>query len=568
MNGTQLLRTWSKGFERATYEMKGGWRSFPGSISPGRSPKLSRLTTLFKLLGVISLFVIASWSGLALLSGRATSPSHSSSSGEVAAGCGLPAGAQPTTNYSARGVCPLACSPPVITWHGVNLAQGYRQVWVNWSDTGDVTSRAFTWGSNTNYGWATPELKGADVNINDMVALNTYYYKITDYDQGCAASVTGSFTLPGAPSNEFVGWVSQFDSDPYELSQLGAGISGATVGINALCSFYEDVGGFFLPYPTYVNLTGGTTTSNGSYTVHLPLTNLVLIPNSGGWKQNITLGANGVCTTNIGSGYNTPTYTNANYLLWAWVTGYWNATIFTTSVLSTWNDFRQFGLTPNEPEPAAQGIAFVHTSLVECGVTVENTWNQTIYGYDAGSGYTDTLGAGRYESTNPVSNGVASIETNYQTTGVLNETPAPAKVMSSYAYGYAAAYGTNGVSYTDPDGSPPSGSSIWYYGAPGGSEGWYNGGSYSFTNGISLQVSLSLGWEGATLSGSWGLGYGTTTAVSSNHEIICSSVTNPPTGYDYQFYVYVDGSNSTLDQAINVHIWYDDECLIGSPGCG
>jgi hypothetical protein len=199
-------------------------------------------------------------------------------------------------------------------------------------------------------------------------------------------------------------------------------------------------------------------------------------------------------------------------------------------------------------------------------LTVENGFSQTINAYTGGNGFSDTQSSGQILIANPVSNGDATVTFDYRTTGLVNETGTPV-IMNTYAVGAPTNPGTNAISYTDPYSSPPAGSQVWSYGGTGGSDGWYNGGSYTSSAGLDMSVSVSGGWGGISFGPAVDLVYTTTTGTSSLHEIVCSSIANPPTGYDYQFYTYIDGSGAGSNQAINVHVWYDDECVRGTSGC-
>ncbi len=437
---------------------------------------------------------------------------------------------------------------------GYAIQSGYRQVWVNWSDPEEY-STTFQWGTTTSYGLPVPSLSGRSVNLNALTAATTYYYKITDTTNcGAVASVAGTFVTSAAPANEFVGWVSTLVPNSLLLDQVGSPIAGATLGeIWANCVNPNDLA-VRIAFPT-----GVSTDSNGHYTLSFPLK----------WTYAgytyYDLWPNGWCKDNTWSGTN-GNVSNSELTLNMSAQGHWNATESVSSTNSGANDYHQFGLPANEPGVAVPGIAFVHTPLVKCGVTIENGLTRTVDSYVAGDGFDDTKTYGEVLTGNPVSNGDSSVSFDYHTTGWVNETGKPT-IADSYAVGDPYNPGTNAISPPDPDASPPTGSSVWSYGGTGGSIGWYNGGSYTSTAGLDMQLSVTGGWGGLSFGPSFDLVYTTTTGVSSLHEIVCSSVSDPPTGYDYQFYTYIDGTDSTSGQAINVHIWYDDECVQGSTGC-
>ena len=64
------------------------------------------------------------------------------------------------------------------------------------------------------------------------------------------------------------------------------------------------------------------------------------------------------------------------------------------------------------------------------------------------------------------------------------------------------------------------------------------------------------------------LSYGTTTGVSSSAEITCTLVDSQVSqGMNEQFYYEVDGSGSASQEAINMHVWFDDFCVPNNTTC-
>ena len=471
------------------------------------------------------------------------------------------------------------CTPPIVASYQASVVNGYEEAWVYWNYSGSYSSwtPTFSWS-----GGAVPSIhKSGDmawVNLNDLTPGTAYSYVVEVIDACSSAKASGSFSTSNAPTNEFVGWVSQLVSNPYELDQIGSALSGASVWPTAVCpvGYISGSGpyqGISFTDEAY-NLPSTSTSSSGYYQLPIPDTYTTTLSYWTGGPhgyevtdtETITLSSGGSCAAAL-DGSTQATTSNSQVFLYADQNGYWNATRWVGSILlSSTNDYVQFGLPPNVQSPAAQGVAFVHTSDVQCGVTIENGFTQAVSAYLAGNGYTDTQSSGNVLVANPVSNGVSSVTFDYHITGIVNETGTPT-VVNSYAVGAPFNPGTNAVPYVDPDSSPPSGAQVWTYGATGGSDGWYNGGSYTSTAGLDMSVSVSGGWSGLSFGPSIDLVYTTTTGTSSSHEIVCSSLVSPPSGYNYQFYVYLDGSGAGNGQAINVHVWYDDECVAGSTNC-
>jgi len=313
------------------------------------------------------------------------------------------------------------------------------------------------------------------------------------------------------------------------------------------------------------------------------VSDLIPIPNSGGWLQNITLTASSVCSSNIGSGYSTPTYTDSDYGVYAWKDGFWNATVYTVSPLSAWNDFRQMGLEQNYESYTVPGVAFSHSTYADCGVAITQTITQSVSAYLAGSGYTDSTTWTTAVTANPVSDGDSAIDLHQYTSGAMNETGSPV-VRASYAVGETFDPSADAISPTDWLSAPPSGETypipnypgyqVYTVGETGGSISYKDGGSFQVTTGIalSIQIGLTGGWQGVPVGVSGGvdipLAYETTDAASSGAEISCSLTDNEASqGMNAQYYYYVDGTNSGSQEAVNMHVWFDDYCVPNNSTC-
>ena len=460
---------------------------------------------------------------------------------------------------------PPPCTPPVIVAQPA-VQGGYRQAWVNWSITNGTYS-GFDWGTSTSYGFPMPSPSGSSMNLNDLNSGTTYYYQVWAHNSCGSSFSSGSFATSAAPTTGFVGWVSQLVSDPHQLNQIGNTIvSGATVYVGANCG----IGGnpFYIP--------AATTSGSGHYSFTFPISY-----SQQGGLFTWTLSSSGVCTYSIewiGS-YNTA---NSHYLLKANKNGFWNATQYVSSTLSGSNDYRQFGLLLEGQSISTPGISWSHTSDATCGTQIVTTISQTVYAYLAGSGYNDqqqwVSGAG----ANPVANGVSEVDFHYYTSGVINETFGEASVDGSWAVGPMFDPSQNAVKPSDPLPSPPPGQTYPIPGYPGyyvdtvGGNGGYlqfkNGGSFTQTQGLDISIGLGGGWNGVAVnaggSASVDLSYGTTTGVSSSAEITCTLVDSQVSqGMNEQFYYEVDGSGSASQEAINMHVWFDDFCVPNNTTC-
>lgn len=372
-------------------------------------------------------------------------------------------------------------------------------------------------------------------------------------------------------SASYVGWVYPMVSNSSLLDQIGSSpISGAAVWPNAKCySFFpagvspdQSLGVTSGP----VNLTATKTGSDGYYQLDLPISESYTVGYfTGGTKgyevtDNITttLYAGGSCTSTV-NGATYGSISNPHIQIFSEHVGSWNATEYVSATHSATNGLYLFGLPADASDVAPMAIAFVHTQYAECQVTTATTTNQTINAYLAGSGYSYTSGTGVGETNLQGYGNDSSISWHYSTTGVINETVGPT-VEATYAI--SGPYNPDlGLSYTDPNSTIPASSSILTI-QPGGKVdalSFYNGGSYAAATGLDIAVGLSFAWDGISPSpGAYvDLGYVTTETVSASKEIFCS-FQDPSSSEPAQFYYYLDGSESAIGEAINVHIWFDD----------
>lgn len=482
-------------------------------------------------------------------------------------------------------LCYPVCSPPTISGVTVALQTAdslTRQAWVNWSYAGNGNIAGNFHLSIGSTGAPTPgnfnQSGGkADINLNALNSGTTYTYLIEEGNAAGTTQYTGQFTTLNAPTNEFVGWVSTLVSKPYEADQIGRPIAGATIdSITANC-VNPNGAPISVAFPGGGTATGGiysnpaaTTNGAGYYSFAFPLTWV-----SGGYTY-YDLWPNGWCNDNTFGGIG-GNVSNPHLALNASHTGYWNATEYLSSANTVVNDYHQFGLPANQQSYSIPGIAFVHTPYSTCGVTIATTITQSISSYNAGSGFTDDTLWTQGASANPASNGESEVDFHQYTTGAVNETTG-AVYGEAYAYGPMFDPSQNAVSVTDPESSPPPGQTypipdypgyqVETVGGTGGELFWYNGGTYASTGGLDISVSLTGGWGGASFGPSVELSYTTTTSTSSQTEITCTFTDSGEPAGDYaQFYYNVDGSQAADQDAINVHVWFDDYCVPNQTTC-
>jgi|HubBroStandDraft_1064217.scaffolds.fasta_scaffold92014_3 hypothetical protein len=147
-------------------------------------------------------------------------------------------------------------------------------------------------------------------------------------------------------------------------------------------------------------------------------------------------------------------------------------------------------------------------------------------------------------------------------------------------YGSAQAFGngydvaTDVATFSDPDGSPPAigstSSSTTFERTVGPDstqwDNYSNGGSYTSSAGLNLQVSLSGGWDGLSVGSNVGLVDSSSATTDTSHAVDCALV-DTNSVYAYQFIVSLDGSQWNSADVINAHIWLQDECTPNTPGC-
>lgn len=460
------------------------------------------------------------------------------------------------------------CTPPSVANYQARVVNGYEAAWVYWNYSGSYSSwsPSFSWS-----GGAIPSIyksgNMAWINLNDLTSGTSYSFTVTVSDQCSSASASGSFSTASAPTNGFVGWVSQLVSDPYQLDQIGSTVvSGATVAVGANCG----AGG----NPFYFPAT--TTDNSGYYSFAFPISY-----SQQGGEYTWTLSSSGVCNYAIyfvGS-WNTA---NSHYLLKANKNGFWNATQYVSSSLSAQNDFRQFGLDSNTGQLVPVGFVLIHTTYnghaynnANCSLswststTTSTVTQTTVVGLASGTSETATSGTGW--DTNGGGGVDVGLSLKYPFSGLINETGTNPYVNSSDTFVVGGEYGASSAPYTStewlsaptfsPSTPPPSG---WLFANPQNGApltlDLFGQGSYSSTSGFSAQIDVSGSvWGGVSVGGTV-LSFQTSTSVSTSitNTVHCTYTysTDPSNnGGSPYFWTYVGSPATAVD-----HVWLAGWC--------
>jgi YVTN family beta-propeller protein len=486
-----------------------------------------------------------------------------------------PGGSQgPNGWISAIGVEGPVPDWPDLSYPTVNVTNGFQEATVNWTDSSERSS-SFAWGPGRAYGLRVPELSGTSVNLNALASSTLYNYRITDVETGGAVYwTTGTFRTWDVPPNSATGWVYKLVSSPYLLNQVGAPISGATIGpIWATCMSPAPAlktvrvafpyGGSGGGHP----LAAASTNSTGAYSIDFPLTYVLL----GGTTYNLY--ENGTCQDNVQYGENVGGWqeTHQNPHLSINVSaraGYWNATQYVSMDPSQTTGFQlSYGLLPNGYTVAPVGVAFSHTPYAGCTVGITNGAAQSLQNYVDIFGYQQgTTAYGWVNSTTTASaryNGTSSITYNYNTTGMVNESGGNVSVGEAQAYGPAFNLSSDVGHFVDPlSGPPPLGNNSTSQSfvttiGPNSTQwkNYSNGGTYTSTGGLNAQVGVSFGWGGVSVSTGIALVDLNSQTTDSSHATDCV-LKDPNSTYAYQFEITLDGTQATQADAINVHIWF------------
>jgi hypothetical protein len=438
-------------------------------------------------------------------------------------------------------------------------------------------------------------------------------YVLAEFE-GTGAS-TGSYTISASKSDgvgmaligdavevaPFIGWVSQLVTNPSELDQVGPAIPGASVWPVAHCGVGYTSGSGDNQGISFNNeafgLPATSVSSSGYFQLGLPDTYTTTLSYwTGGTKgyevtdtETITLSSGGSCVSAL-DGTTSYTVSNPEIFLFADNFGYWNATVWVSSTVSASNDFQQFGLLPTGYGVFPEGVAYVHRASfpsdasVSCSITEVNGESQTvdsssnIFGYQFGSTASGSVASGTTASDTTLV--YPNIAMDFHTTGVVNESQGTFQYQAVLPYGPGYDLSTDTASFSDWQTSIPSVGNTSNtttfertVGPLSNQTVWAeNGGSYTYSSGFNLQFGGSIsptGWDGLGLSTPGiGLEAVTSSGSSSSHAVQCI-LSDSSSTYALQFMVTLDGTQVTASppQAINMHVWFLDQCVPNSQGC-
>ncbi|HYA57636.1 MAG TPA: hypothetical protein VEH57_04130 [Thermoplasmata archaeon] len=471
------------------------------------------------------------------------------------------------------------------------IQNGYRQAWVNWTDSNGY-STMFQWGVNTSYGFPVPKLNGMGVNLNALQAGTTYRYQITDYSNcGAESQFNGTFTTPGAPTNQFVGWVySELTTpNPYYLNQVGNPLQSIQMLVSANC--YDEIN-------TPVVFPVGTTNSTGYYNTALfPLSTTDYI-GPGEIQFQFVLGSNGVCTTTYieGQWYGINVQNRQFNLTADGSPSWWSQQWYLPDLMTSSIDYREFVLPYDTTSAEPVGLALSNAGPsepvgeVNCefGYAVGyqesvNSFNQVgfstplgTYFNGEGSTFVNTMESGYSTSYLAEWNQPVGMELVYVTSGVVG-TPlsgSPSVNAGWIVPGRNVSY--NPIAFRSSEWlSPPpkfngSAAPPQYTPYPATFQQnlthpdfmtVQNITSYSSTNQTQVQIGPSFSIDGQTLAGQ--VGVGDTTAVTKSQQITAScELANPdqdPNQGEALYYLQTTGGNSGSPSAI-LHFWFMGYC--------
>jgi hypothetical protein len=312
----------------------------------------------------------------------------------------------------------------------------FEDYWINWTDPAWVSS-TFQWGLTTSYGLPTPTPTGTSIELNDLNASTTYYYKITDTDNcGDTASYTGQFTTTTASSTSFAGFLFQRQlGNPHLLYPAGAALQNGFVTITAGCSD-DNLGNFAVPFAVETNATG-------YYYEPFPLTYQIAEGSQGTiYFEDYT---NGSCVSSeSGGSFNWGPYWfhNALYNFNVSAAGYWNDTRDVSSALTSTNDWQEFVIQQDNLSELTVGLSLldlnsntssIGTVPVQCGYSMTAGVNSTVSTYAAGNGQSSGYGNENTWGASMAGWGVdTGIEVPWYLTGATNDTTTTqSKILTS-----------------------------------------------------------------------------------------------------------------------------------------
>jgi hypothetical protein len=482
---------------------------------------------------------------------------------------------------------------PAITVTGTPIQEGWRQAWVNWTDSNEYSTE-FNWGTSaSNLNLVVPELSGLSVNLNDINASTTYYYKIVDTNScGQTTTATGDFTTGTPAAGKISGWVSSQSatSDPYQLTPIGSPLSGTAISLGAWCPHSSGSGDFWLSGFAIENISPYNlieTNIHGYYTIQFPV---FYSTAADSWY----LDAAGNCI------YTDPVTTVATpaYILDVGLNGYFQSQrVISSDLANGRNAYQPITEIENQAAAVPVGLAIIDNSPnvanAECGFTF---WTSS-YGSLA---YQD-ISLGTYAATNESASSGSSwnspgswrndtgLNLLYPSSGLINYTNG-ATFASTSAWVAASSDGSSAIPITTtewltdintetyfPTSVLPAG---WQVAIPGVhntelsplSQSVFAQGSYSSTAGTQLMFTVGVDFAGVSVGTSFSTSATTTVTTTLGSTASCSFayVTDPSGNGGNPYYFYFNGAY--LDNAVptpDVHVWLAGWCggSGGEPSC-
>ena len=422
------------------------------------------------------------------------------------------------------------------------------------------------------------------MNLNALQAGTNYSYTVEVESTGstCYASYSthsGSFSTSGAPTNEFVGWAYDVDTNAYQILQEGSAASGVNINVTATCQMYGNYGELGSPGQVvfFDNVEEGAnpdmiTGSSGYYAFAFPLYEDAPAGNLGD-IQGFALSAGGNCeTTDYSESAN---YANSNLLITAGgYAGEWTDQIYSTASMSAQNDYRSFVLDANPLGYTAAALSLVHTSASECETSFTTTSTQTVEALAGGTGNSQihtqqTTYGGAY----PGWGNDSGVSLGWQVAGVMNDTSATP--ISAWPESWES---TAAVPYTTTDWI---GDTAFNLGDPASPylaieipTNYQKSNpyplvvtqttTYSSTTGTELDVDVGVNFAVVSVGVSVPLTYTTTDVYTTSPTLGCQFYDPSSTQTAVFYYTFNGGATALADV---IHIWLAGYCPVGESKC-
>ena len=444
-----------------------------------------------------------------------------------------------------------------------------RQIWVNWSYS--IPSTGLGWSAGFSWYQGSTQLEipsfnssttSASVNLNALTAGTTYSYTVGVSNCGGPATKSGTFTTSNAPINEYAGWVyQQYTGSPWQLNPVGRTMAGISIVVGATCYSLST------EQPTMTNFSATTTNSRGFYTVVYPMKIL-----SGGIVQYELF--NDMSCVN--------TYENT----------YWNTQVALAAVgnpstfisesrtmgapVSLTADYQEFILPQDVTSNLPIALSLLHTPYAQCGFSYVTSFSYTVDSYVAGNGYTDSNSTGQaYYAPNVTWGQDTGMELSFTTTGIVSDN------IQNFAEAWAvgAPSGSNQDVYTTTEWVPtPPAWNGTYVPSPYQSivalpaqgkalpelHGFYDGGTFSATTGVEMDVGVGIDISFVSFEASvpltWTISQSSTTSTESTCYFYNPN-TDPAGGNGGQALFYYEFTGAPFGtQTQVIHVWFMGYC--------